>query len=50
MNTQPSHKCLKSKRANDLLVIVANATVPGGEHFYDVPVDDIEIVNLMAKS
>ena len=30
-------------------VEVANATVPIGERFYDIPVDDIELVILLAK-
>ena len=30
-------------------VEVANATVPSGERFYDIPVDDIEFVILLAK-
>ena len=30
-------------------VEVANGTVPIGERFYDIPVDDIEFVILLAK-
>ena len=50
MNNSLTHGAVVNRAlilASAPVVEVANATVPSGERFFDVPVDDIEIVNLL---
>jgi hypothetical protein len=51
MNNSLTHGPVVSRKlilAQPPVVEVANATVPSGKRFFEVPVDGVEIVNLLA--
>ena len=51
MNNSLTHGAVVSRKLilASPVVEVANATVPSGERFFDIPVDGIEFVSLLAK-
>ena len=52
MNNSLTHGAIVNKNLilASPLVEVANATVPSGERFFDVPVDGVQIINLLAST
>ena len=52
MNNSLTHGAIVSSKLilASPVIEVANATVPSGERFYDVPVDGVQIINLLASN
>ena len=50
MNNSLTHGAVVSRKLilASPVIEVANATVPSGEHFFNIPVDGVQIINLLA--
>ena len=52
MNNSLTHGAVVSRKLilASPVIEVANATVPSGERFFNIPVDGVQIINLLASN